>query len=455
MKCFILLLSVFFSFNLFSQKIYIKCINIEGNKRTHIDIILRELTFNQSDSIDILDLNQHINRSRENIYNLGLFNFVELSYDSIDLYNNIELTIDVLERWYLWPIPIVEHTARNFGAWLHEREYDRISLGIFVMSFNMRGRNETLMLKIRPGWREQYGFLYSIPTLNKNKTLGLTFTYLNYRNKFFLANINENRAVYHSSSDYSHFQNLANLTFSYRPYLYFINKLSVTYNDFYITNSVLNTNPDYIGKSKNSAKYFSLAIETIFDKRNIAAYPTKGYLAGTKLQKNGFGFFDSEIKNFFVELYGSKYYNPFERFVLASYLNIGIKDIDYKSFIFEQAVGYNNYVRGMEMNIINGRSSFLSKTNLAYNILKTRVNSFGPEKYNKFLKLHYAAYLTFNFDMAYVYHPFPSQTMQNNLVCGYGPGIDIVTYYDRVFRIEYSMNSFGEKRVYLHFHAPF
>ena len=43
----------------------------------------------------------------------------------------------------------------------------------------------------------------------------------------------------------------------------------------------------------------------------------------------------------------------------------------------------------------------------------------------------------------------------NEFLYGYGLGIDFVTYYDIVFRVEFSANKFGETGLFLHFNAPF
>jgi hypothetical protein len=41
------------------------------------------------------------------------------------------------------------------------------------------------------------------------------------------------------------------------------------------------------------------------------------------------------------------------------------------------------------------------------------------------------------------------------LLWGRGFSIDYVTYYDKMLRIEFSVNELGEKGVFLHFSNPF
>jgi hypothetical protein len=69
-----------------------------------------------------------------------------------------------------------------------------------------------------------------------------------------------------------------------------------------------------------------------------------------------------------------------------------------------------------------------------------------------------ALYLGFHSDIGYVLEPNNHETngnqLPNRLLWGNGIGFDIVTYYDRVMRMEYSINHLGEHGFFLHFLAP-
>jgi len=429
-------------------------ISIKGNKRTKEQVILREFTFESGDTLSVSDFEKQLQKTRENIYNLHLFNFVEADtffYDS----NIVNVNITVLERWYVWPIPIVEHAGRNFGAWIYEREWDRVNYGIFLVIDNVRGRNETFMLKIRPGWREQYGFLYSIPALNRKKTFGLEFTFSTFRQKIFLLNTADNKPYYFISDDYCYFQNRAITTFIYRPSLYLFHNIVLTYNDYRITDSPYSMNNDYIRSSKKNAEIVSLSYEPLLEKRNIVSFPTKGYHVGLKLQYSSDPAFKGNVNVWQFGIVSSAFLPAGERFFFATGLDAAFHTCKYESFLFDQAIGYGNYIRGYELYTINGNAYWMQKTALNYNLVKTRVKTFGKEKYHKFLKLHYALYLSAFTDMAYVNSEYHEQTYQNQFHCGYGLGLNLVTYYDWVWRIEYSLNKYGENRVYLHFNLAF
>lgn len=48
----------------------------------------------------------------------------------------------------------------------------------------------------------------------------------------------------------------------------------------------------------------------------------------------------------------------------------------------------------------------------------------------------------------------PTSVLQNSLLYGTGVGIDFVTYYDKVLRVEYGINGLGESGLFLHLVAP-
>jgi len=59
-------------------------------------------------------------------------------------------------------------------------------------------------------------------------------------------------------------------------------------------------------------------------------------------------------------------------------------------------------------------------------------------------------------DLGYVAQlsPDTSSKLQNKLLNGTGLGLDFVTYYDLVFRLEYGMNHLKETGWFIHFVAP-
>lgn len=91
---------------------------IIGNKKTKSSIILRELPFNRNDAVANID--SLLGRSKENLMNIGLFNFVDINYIKEDA-KTVLIYINVSERWYLWPMPVFELADRNFNEWAQKK----------------------------------------------------------------------------------------------------------------------------------------------------------------------------------------------------------------------------------------------------------------------------------------------------------------------------------------------
>jgi outer membrane protein assembly factor BamA len=66
-------------------------------------------------------------------------------------------------------------------------------------------------------------------------------------------------------------------------------------------------------------------------------------------------------------------------------------------------------------------------------------------------------YLTTYFDAGYVWDNahYAQNSYRNKWQFGYGVGLNLVTFNQRLFRIEYSINRYLDKGVYLHFELPF
>ena len=99
----VLFYSLFLSTIIRAQTISIDSIEIEGNNRTRDYIILRELSFDPSKGIDTSKQEETLEKTRENILKLGIFN--EASLSIIEGKITI-LKIIVQESWYIFPSPI-------------------------------------------------------------------------------------------------------------------------------------------------------------------------------------------------------------------------------------------------------------------------------------------------------------------------------------------------------------
>src|SRR5688500_14131441 len=170
----------------FGQVVTIKSIEIRGLKKTREEIVHRELNMEVGDTLVQTELSETIERNRNNLLNLGLFNAVEINISEWDTERNeIEFVIEVRESWYIYAVPIVEIADRNFNVWWTTYNHDlkRLNLGARLDYLNFTGRNDKLKAKWQFGYTPKQEIEYRFPYLNKRQSLGVTMGLLHSINK--------------------------------------------------------------------------------------------------------------------------------------------------------------------------------------------------------------------------------------------------------------------------------
>jgi outer membrane protein assembly factor BamA len=150
----------------------VESISITGNTITNEKIILRELPFRLGDSLGIHDLPGYAKQSKENLNNTLLFNFITISYNISD--NSVEWYIDVEERWYIWPLPILELEDRNPSAFLRNVNFSNLNYGAYVKVSNFRGMREQVKLRMVLGYRNEVVLHNITHNLDREKKHGIS-----------------------------------------------------------------------------------------------------------------------------------------------------------------------------------------------------------------------------------------------------------------------------------------
>ncbi len=427
-------------------------ITVTGNKKTKASIIFRELTFKINDSIELKNIEHLIKRSEHNLLNTSLFNFATINYKLSEDESQLYLNINVSERWYLWPSPVFEIQDRNFNTWWETKDLFRINYGLFLSIYNVRGRNETAVLKFRKGYTELYGFSYKIPYLDKKQNLGANVS-VNYSRNNEVAFNTENNKLLFTRNYTSYLKNdlECKLGFTYRNGIYSRHVLDVLYTKKQISDTIIKLNPSYFGNAINSAEYLSLQYRYKLDLRDSRIFPLKGNYFELFISKDGLNLLHNEnIDNF------KNYWQPRKRVSLGSALRLRYKQMNSKSYFFNQALGYNEFVRGYEYYVIDGQTFSVLKTNINYQLIKPKIVNVPLKRIEKFNKIPYAVYVSAHADAGFVQDKFfyAQNRLSNKTIYGFGAGISLVTYYDFVIRFDCSINHLKEGGVFLHFMAP-
>jgi outer membrane protein assembly factor BamA len=440
------------------DKLVIHDIRIKGNDVTHESIILRELIFSVGDTVPKMELIPSLQRSRENLLNLALFNFVYLNVDHLGA-NSIDVIIEVTERWYIWPIPILEYADRNFNTFIQNRDWDKINYGVWLKWNNFRGRNELLTGKLRLGYVKEYALSYTKPNLGKRQRHGVSANFnINNQNEVNVATVNNEPLEYQPEDLPAYSRINASVHYTYRRKYYTTHSLRLEYYDYRVSDSVAIVNPNYLGDGRTRTNYFMLSYLFNYDVRDSKVYPLEGLDIKLRAEQIGLGL----IKDFKtpafrftgILIYHQKIANRlyFYNATKARYSSEKILP-----HFLNEALGYEANLSGYEPYVIDGSDYVITKYNMKFQVVKPSSYTIPFIRMKQFNKIHYAVYFNVFADAGYVNNDFPNptNTMVNTWQFSAGAGIDLVTYYDQVFRIDYAINRYGEHGFFLHIETPF
>ena len=431
---------------------------ITGNKLTKENIILKELCFSAGDSIRVKDIAEKTQRSRENLLNTSLFNFVFI-YQSISDDAEIQFIISIVERWYIWPSPIFEHADRNLGAFIHDPDWKKINYGGQIFWDNFRGRREQMKLKLRFGYKQQLEIVYVKPNFGKKQQHGINLTLNQTRQHEVNLYSIDNKPVYIRNEN-SFLAEVFNpyIIYSYRKSLYSTHSLmlayiSLTYRDSasheYYTGLAIGQNPDWL-----LAEYFYE-----YDFRDSKHYPLNGDYFRVNLRwREMLNSNLSELSKPSILINFTHHGRISNRLYFNDALRTSITKNAYEPKTYRQGLGYGAYLRGYELFVIDGNSYGLMINNLKYAVMPERSFNLAYIPWSQFNPIHIAVYANLFFDMGYVngkYYAIDGNNYVNRFLYTGGFGIDFVSYYDQVVRLELSMNREGQPGFFIHTEIPF
>lgn len=451
------LISVFTYTPSVAQNFIVERVIVIGNKVTKYNIISREFAFKEGDTLQKENLDQAIELTRQNLQNTSLFNFININKQVIDS-NKVYLLIELTERWYIFPVPIFEVVDRNFNEWWLRKDFSRTNYGFFLNWDNFRGRKENLRVLLRFGYSQRLSVNYSIPYIDKNQKNGLSFLAQYSRSKEINYTLNNSKIVFYKEPDhYIRKEFIAGARWNYRHGIYKTFSVTGQYHNYEINNSVLLLNSDYFKTGFNLSEYLHLSVEYKDDHRDYKSYPLKGYFFNVDLNKNGFGNFDSDPNIFYSTVHAKKFFELGNRWHTAVSCKLKLTDNKPVPYFYQTALGYGgDLLRGYEYYVINGENYVLLKTGLKFTIIKPSVFTIEDIPVQKFNKIPYSLYINAFSDAGYVKDKRFASTnpLANQWLYSFGAGLDFVSYYDLVIRVDYAINKFKEHGVFLHLTAP-
>ena len=150
-------------------------------------MILRELPFRAGDILPEEQLIYQLNVSIQHLNNTSLFNYVYVDYmlDTVERDDCLQciVTVQVEERWYLWPQVSLKLEDRNLSSWLHEKDFNRITIGWGARIYNVFGLGHKVTASHYFGHEKGFRIGYYNIALNRERTSLLAFSVSNLYNK--------------------------------------------------------------------------------------------------------------------------------------------------------------------------------------------------------------------------------------------------------------------------------
>lgn len=434
--------------NFVSAQIKISSIQIEGNKKTKSYIILRELPYHQGDyipkdSLAILDTT-----AEQQLFNTSLFEQVSVRSQFIDS-AQVHIKIKVIERWYLFPIPYFRWVDRNFNQWWNEqnRSLDRVNYGISVRQANVSGNNDKLTAAFITGYTQQSLLRYQIPFIDKKLRYGVSFGWQSFTQKEINIATQLDKQVFYKTQDVIQKGYRTNATVLYRPNLYERFSFQAGFGKNEISDSAFLMQPSFLPSLQKTFSYVEAAVSYTQLHFDYNAYPTKGQSTDILWYQRF-----SKNSNLTSLQFRKIWARPFSKnnFVLLE-SNSLVKFLPNNNYTDNKLLGYGNMqMSGLEYYVVEGNAASIFKASWQHSLGTINVKNLILKKRLPFIK--YQFWVKAFTQLGYVYNEQPpaGNRLTNTLLRTAGIGMDIISIYDFVLKIDYSLNQLGNKGLYLH-----
>ena len=430
-------------------------IYIEGNRKTKSYTIERELPFKTGDSVYLTDLVKGFEIAKNQLTNTRLFNEVVVSLKSFRGYE-ADVLIQVKERWYIFPIPYLKPGDRNIAEWArHGYNLDRLKYGLKFTHYNFSGRKDKLKIWLVTGYTRQIEFQYDQPYATKDMKHGYKVGLLHSFNRETNVSTISNQQNFIDSVSSKNW--VGYIEYNYRPALrtFHAFRLSITHQQ--VDSQVLALNPKYFNSANTKLMYPEFSYVLTYLNVDYIFYPLKGNMAEVSFLKKGLQ------KNINMWQLSGRYSHSYQlaKKTYAGLEQFGVIKLPFEQpFINQRLFGYRElYLRGLEDYVIDGVAGVLSRQTLRRELV-----SFYIPTYIKFLKskqhdrIPFRIYAKTYADVGYVYNKnknLSGNSLTNRMLYSGGFGIDIVSFYDFIIRIDYSFNQLGQKGFFFHLKNEF
>ncbi len=438
----------------YHRSFVVDSILISGNNKTKNNIILRELPFKTGDSIASENLQKKLILARQQLINTSLFIDVNVGFVNTDS-NHIIIKTDVKERWYLLPVPYFRLVDRNFNQWWTEqhRSLSRVNYGLKLIQNNVSGRNDNAYLWLITGYNHQVAARYDLPFIDKHLHQGISIAAsFSRQREINYGTTTLNKQLFYKGTDFVRQQFRVEASYLYRPAIRTWHSFTFRLMNEQLNDTILQLNPNYFPYSRTHITYPVINYTVKYSDADNIVYPTKGFTGDLSFTKKGLG----GIMNLWQLAYHSKYTIPLYQKTQLQLQSAGILSLPFKQpFFNRQIVNYYGdfFLQGLEYYVIDGVAATINRATLRRQIFSYNIKNPVNIKNHNIIPVRF--YLKAYGDAGYVYDDKRESRLSNQFIGTYGFGLDVVTIYDIVIRLEYSFNQMGEHNLYLHSKGDF
>ena len=445
-KC-LFLIFIFFGQIGYAQ-VQISAIEITGNKKTRDYIVKRELPYKVGDLLSTTELDSLNIVAQQQLFNTALFLETSVSSEILDS-SSVKINIQLKERWYLFPLPYFRWVDRNFNQWWTEqkRSLDRVNYGINFRQANATGNNDKLTIGYITGYTHQTTIRYQLPFIDKQLKYGMGLGFAQFNQRELNYATVGNKQVFLRTEDLIRKGYRVNTNLTYRPNLFERHALQVGIGNESISDSAFAIAPNFLPNHKKSFSYLDLNWSYSKIRFDYNAYPTKG--ASTEIALSKRFSKESNLSAIQIRQIVAKPIAP-NRFILAESLTIG-RTMQQSNYSDRKLMGYGlMQMNGLDYYVVDGNAATLFKAAIhqrigSYTIINPLTKKFLPSvKYTFWIKAFT--------QLGYVYSAEKNKAnpLANSLLRTAGIGVDLISIYDFVLNMEYSINQLGDKGLYLH-----
>ena len=434
------------------EYLQIKSVIIIGNKHTKNYIIAREMHYRAGDSILKKDILVLLEIERQHIYNTTLFVEVNVVPQFLGG-STFNLIVTVKERWYIFPIPKFQLVDRSFNEWVHKyhASLERVNYGVNFVHNNLTGRKDKLKITLITGYAQNISGSYTPSYTNQKLTAGYSVGagYTQMREIPYFTTY-QNQSLFLKQDGFVSRSWYGTASYNIRKAIKKKQALRLKVTHLEISDSITHfLNSGYYNTSNTQRLFVDVAYQLNYDDVDNILYPLSGWSGKMVLLKRGIGF-TGGINMFSMQGALDRYISLGHKWFTGVHLQAEVKLPFEQPYLNQRAFGYEeNYIRGLELYVIDGVADALVKMNLKRQIVHFTLP--GIKRSLTYSRIPFTIYAKTFADFGYVYNKANIAAMLNNkLLYSAGFGFDIVTLYDIHLRLEYSFNQLGENGLFLH-----